>query len=125
MKGEWSLDSMYKGFEDPKFVSELKRLEELKAEFERAVTELPDRSEKENLRVLIPLLEEKFILTSMLSAYCEFRRSVNTSDGDAASYGGKIALAAGSIAAYFGADLFKVAVVACAVVFGAELVIFM
>ncbi|MBQ7118703.1 MAG: AzlD domain-containing protein [Oscillospiraceae bacterium] len=38
---------------------------------------------------------------------------------------GGAALAAGSIAAYFGADLFKVAVVACTVVFGAELVIFM
>lgn len=98
MKGDWSLDSMYKGYDDPKFAAELKRLEELKGELEDAVKEMPNRSEKENLRVLIPLLEEKFILVSMLSAYCEFRRSVNTSDGDAASHGGRIALLAGSLA---------------------------
>ncbi len=38
---------------------------------------------------------------------------------------GGIALVAGSIAAWFGADLFKVAVIACVVVFISELVIFL
>ena len=38
---------------------------------------------------------------------------------------GGIALFAGTVAAWLGADLFKVAVIACAVVFLSELVIFM
>lgn len=97
-EGRWNLDVLYTGFDSDKFKSDMARLEAVNGLLAEEAKRLGSRSPKENLMAIVPLLEERRLLSGALSDYCLFRQTADTSDGDAASANGRVNMLSGAAA---------------------------
>ena len=82
MNKEWSLEALYKGFEDEAFLSDFQQLKDLISEFKNYVKNMDkDQGEKE-IPSIINYLEEYTLLSSKLFSYLSLRQSTNTTDSE-------------------------------------------
>ena len=90
MNSEWSLDELYKGFDDPKFVSDFAKVDELVARNNELAEKIKDMDGKEAVLSYITLGEEFNRLVRDLFSYASLRSSANTKDAEAASCIGRL-----------------------------------
>lgn len=90
MYNNWSLDILYRGIDDPKLETDMKRLEELLGLLNNAVEALDANDAASSLRRVIEVKEELTVTVRRLAGYFSLRRSANSSDADGASYQTKI-----------------------------------
>ncbi|MEG0468379.1 MAG: M3 family oligoendopeptidase [Longicatena sp.] len=83
---EWSLDALYKGYEDPKFKEDMKQLHALHDELETFTTTLNTQSVAQAIKQSIALLEKECDLSYRLRMYTVLRQSVDTSDTSTLGY---------------------------------------
>lgn len=90
MNSEWSLDELYKGFDDPKFVSDFARVDEMIARSNELAEEIGNLDGKEAVLRYIALQEEFSLLVHDLYSYASLRSSANTKDAEGASCIGRL-----------------------------------
>ena len=90
MNYEWSLDALYKGYDDPKFAEDMKKLDESIARTNRFAEEISSLPPKEALLEYIRQGEEDELLISRLYSYASLRSSANTKDTESASVIGRL-----------------------------------
>ena len=90
MYNNWSLDVLYRGIDDPKLETDMKRLEELLGLLNNAVEALDANDAASSLRRVIEVKEELTVTVRRLAGYFSLRRSADSSDADGASYQTKI-----------------------------------
>lgn len=83
---EWSLDALYKGFEDEKFHSDMEELRHVVDKTNELAENLDTEHEKETCLAIIQLREQQTLLAYKLIEYLNLRQSVNTKDAQAVSY---------------------------------------
>ncbi len=81
MNSEWSLDILYKGFEDPKYKEDREKFLELTGTIKGFSETLQSGQEEATLLQAIDYLEQYQVLGNRLGFYLMLRQSVNTSDG--------------------------------------------
>lgn len=86
MNSEWSLEVLYKGFDDPKFAQDLKLLYEKLAAYKEAAAKLCEMEPKEGLECILKLKEEYMLTAKRLLSFSSLTKSANTADGQAANY---------------------------------------
>lgn len=92
MNKEWSLDRLYLGFDDPKFIADEARLDALIAEFSSfAATLNPSSDAASAVRRGLELNVEISALADLIFGYPQLRQSVNTSDAEATAAIGRLA----------------------------------
>ena len=74
MKETWSLDNIYKGYDDPKYIEDEKKLDEVIEEMNNFNIQDDDKA---NLSGIIDLFERQYKLVYQMSLYNELRQSVN------------------------------------------------
>ena len=88
---------LYKGFDDPKFQEDFKKVDEICAKVNAFAAELPGGDAKENLLTYIKLSEQMSEMIYTMGLYANLRQSVNTSDSESMAYMGQLmAKAAGT-----------------------------
>ncbi len=90
MNSVWSLDKLYKGYDDPNFLEDIKKVDTIVDELNNFVLTLKENETQKNLLKAIELLEAQRRLFSKLFSFASLRQSVNTKDADSASYLGKL-----------------------------------
>lgn len=86
MGGEWSLEVLYKGYEDPAFQEDLKRLDEGNQQFRKMAAETGTMNGKEAVLRIMEAWEDYRVLFSRLFSFVMLRQSVNTTDTETANY---------------------------------------
>lgn len=79
---EWSLDSLYKSFQDENFSLDIEKLKKLIEEFKSYVNALEETNPKEEVKTLINYLENISVTTRKIGAYISLRQSTNTTDSE-------------------------------------------
>ena len=100
MNAQWNLDKLYKGFDDPKFVSDEAKLDLLIQEN----VELSQRLEGDPLEILkkvVTLLLSIQSLTDSLFNYPSLRQSANTSDAESTAVMGRLSQKCSALSAPF------------------------
>lgn len=83
MNKEWSLDALYKGYQDPKYQEDKEGLEKLTRDLDSFCDSLMENKEEEaTLLSAIDYLEQYQLLATKLSYYVALRLSVNTTDSE-------------------------------------------
>lgn len=90
MKNEWSLDVLYKGYQDKAFQNDIAQLKELITAIKEYVGKLANVSPNEALLSLINYLEEYKVLYGKLTAYLLLRQSTNTTDSETTALLGRL-----------------------------------
>lgn len=86
MNKEWSLDVLYKGYNDPKYKEDKEGLRKLIQAIETFCNTLKDSNEEEATFVkAVDYMEELQLLASRLGSYVFSREAVNTSDSETAN----------------------------------------
>lgn len=83
---EWSLDALYKGYDDPQFKEDLARMDHIHESLKDFCAGLPYEDEETALKDAIALLEEEYEYSYRLHLYTILRQSVDTSDRETLSY---------------------------------------
>ena len=91
MNSKWSLDVLYKGFDDPKFSEDLISFEKKAMELSELSKKLSHENEREDLLQIVKLLEEFELLEKHLSCFGFLSQSTNTADAKAAAAIDKVA----------------------------------
>ena len=91
MNAEWSLDVLYKGFDDPKFSEDLTSFEKKAKELDELSKTLSHENEKEDLLKIVKVLEEFELLQKHLSCFGFLSQSTNTANAKAAAAIDKVA----------------------------------
>lgn len=86
MGGEWSLEVLYKGYEDPAFQEDLKRLDEGNRQFRKMAAETGTMNGKEAVLRIMEAWEDYRVLFARLFSFVMLRQSVNTTDTETANY---------------------------------------
>ena len=90
MNYEWSLDVLYKGYDDPKFAEDSAKLDEAIARTNRFADEIDSMPPREALLEYIKQGEEDELLISRLFSFASLRTSANTKDVESASVSGRL-----------------------------------
>lgn len=90
MNYEWSLDVLYKGYDDPKFAEDSAKLDEAIARTNRFADEITSMPPREALLEYIKQGEEDELLISRLFSFASLRTSANTKDVESASVSGRL-----------------------------------
>ncbi len=90
MNSVWSLDKLYTGYNDPKFIEDLSKVDACINEMNNFVNDLEKNEASNNLLKAIEILEEQEKLFTKLFSFASLRQSVNTKDVDSASYLGRL-----------------------------------
>ncbi len=90
MNSEWSLDILYKGFDDPKFAGDMAKLDELIAALNALPAEFPELEPKAALLKYLSTREELSSVIMDLFSYANLRSSANTRDSEAQSVIGRL-----------------------------------
>ncbi len=90
MNKEWSLDVLYKGYDDPEFKRDLAAVDDAVKKFNEAVAAIGPKPAAETLKEILGLVEEQSKLLSNLFQFCALKQSCNTKDADAAAYMGRL-----------------------------------
>ncbi|MGF7143130.1 pepF/M3 family oligoendopeptidase [Anaerotaenia torta] len=86
MNKEWSLDILYKGFQDEAYLQDKARLQTLTEEIDAFSAGLAQAADEEAaLKKAVDYMEQYELLASKLGSYVELRQSVNTADGEIAN----------------------------------------
>ena len=85
MNSEWSLDILYKGFDDPKFKEDLTSFEKKAKELDELSKTLSHENEKKDLLQIVKVLEEFELLEKHLSCFGSLSQSTNTANAKAAA----------------------------------------
>lgn len=91
MNSEWSLDVIYKGYDDPKYKEDKINLGKIIKELE-SLCNMGDKPELEEQFLLraVDSLENYTLISYMLSAYVSLRQSVNTSESETVNQSNEI-----------------------------------
>lgn len=90
MYDKWSLEVLYSGFDDPKFQSDLNKLDELIEVKNAFAATLGEKDARTTAKEAL-LFTEKFTeVFYSLMEYCSLRQSADTNDGEAVSYYGRV-----------------------------------
>lgn len=84
MNGEWSLEKLYKGFDDPAYAEDEKKLAELIEKLD-AFSKDPQGTPTEVLKNGVSLFQDIEYTASKLYDFAGLRQSVNTSDAEASA----------------------------------------
>lgn len=98
MNGEWSLEKLYKGFDDPAYAEDEKKLAELIEKLD-AFSKDPQGTPAEVLKTVVNLLRDIEYMASKLFDFAGLRQSVNTSDAEASAACGRLYQMTAGIAA--------------------------
>ncbi len=90
MNGQWNLERLYLGFDDPKYQADFEHLKELADNYNAFAQNLADQEPLDGLKAGILLQEQFHALAETLYLYCELRSSVNALDTEADSHGGRV-----------------------------------
>ena len=90
MNYEWSLDVLYKGYDDPKFAEDIASLDRSLALTNQFADEIASMQPREALLEYIRNSEEDTLLISRLYSYASLRSSANTKDTESASVIGRL-----------------------------------
>ncbi len=99
MNGQWNLEVLYKGFDDPQYVADFAKMEALLRDFAAFSEGLEKMEPAEGLRQSIAKQEELEETIMKLVSYASLRQSANTRDSDAGSQMGRIMAAYSAVAA--------------------------
>ena len=86
MNKEWSLDLLYKSFQDESFSSDIKSLEALIQTFKDFVKGLNVNDPNKEIPNLINYMENIYILANKLGDYVSLRQSTDTKDSETISF---------------------------------------
>ena len=90
MKDTWSLDILYKGYDDPAFLADLEKLDTCVTDCNKLSETLSDNDTKTNLHKIIEVLEELQLLSYKLFAFVNLRQACDTADPTTAAFIDKI-----------------------------------
>lgn len=90
MNSEWSLDVLYKGYDDPKFIADFAKVDEVVSNTKAFAAKMNDMDPKEALLTYIHESETNSQLFSDLFSYASLRSSTNTKDAESASVIGRL-----------------------------------
>ena len=90
MEHVWSLDSVYRGFEDPAFAADLECVKKKIAQFTALTGELTAKEPLEVLRTGISLQEDINALAQKMSMYASLRQYADSRDAQAQSQLGRL-----------------------------------
>ena len=90
MYDRWSLDVLYSGFEDPKFQSEFKQLDEFVEKFKNTAESLGSKDERTTTKEALTLIEDYHRIFNRLVNYCALRQNADTNDGESVSNLGRL-----------------------------------
>ncbi|MGB8455187.1 MAG: M3 family oligoendopeptidase [Anaerocolumna sp.] len=90
MNSEWSLDILYKGYQDDTFKKDFEKLNELIQTIKEYVSALNRHTKEIAVPTLISYLEKYSVLITKLSSYLLLRQSTNTTDSETTALLGKI-----------------------------------
>lgn len=89
MNKEWSLEKLYRGYDDPKFAADEAKLDQLLKDYEEFAGHL-EGEPKDVLRQAVRLNQELSAVTDSLYSFASLQQSVNTSDAASAAVIGRI-----------------------------------
>lgn len=89
MNKEWSLEKLYKGYDDPKFAADEARLDQLLKDY-AALAENLDGDAAEVLKKAVVLNQELEAVTGNLFSFASLQQAVNTSDAASAAVMGRV-----------------------------------
>ncbi len=89
MNSEWSLDILYKGYQDEAFINDFEKMNALIQTIKGYVSKLNKCTPETAVPVLISYLEEYFVLAGKLNSYLILRQSTNTTDSETTALLGK------------------------------------
>ena len=95
MKDTWSLDILYKGYDDT-FQKDIKAFEKSVKQCDELAASLSHDNEKETLVNILKTMEEMALLHMRLGEYTALRQSTNTTDSQTAAYDSQITRIASS-----------------------------
>jgi pepF/M3 family oligoendopeptidase len=90
MNSEWSLNVLYKGFQDENFTTDFKKLNDITTTIKDYVVQLGKTNPQEELPKIIAYLEDYYVLSCKLNFYSMLRQSTNTTDSETAAILGKL-----------------------------------
>lgn len=90
MNDTWSLDVLYRGYDDPKFLEDLKKADQICDNMNELSKTLSKYETKDALNRIVDVLEEMTAIAESLGVYCSLRQSVNTEDAQSVSYLGQL-----------------------------------
>ncbi len=86
MNENWSLDALYTGYEDPKFINDLQAYKQLSNDYHNILDTLSHDNDIQSVKAIIQHMSVFAELEYRLFAYVNLRQSVNTIEQEAASY---------------------------------------
>lgn len=90
MNNEWSLDVFYKGYDDPEFLADISKLEEVAAGLGDKLEKAKTMDDVNGLVTVLTAQEEYANVAVKLFSYLGLRQSVNTTDVDTNNYINKV-----------------------------------
>lgn len=85
MNGEWSLEALYSGYEDPAYLADEQEADRLGEQINALAETMEERSAGENLLTVLPMLEKEAELYDKLFNFSALRQEANTADEKSAS----------------------------------------
>ena len=98
MNGQWNLEVLYKGFDDPQYIADFAKMEEKLQAFVAFADGIDKMDPAEGLHQSIEKQEELEEIIMKLVSYASLRQSANTRDQDAGSQMGRIMAAYSAVA---------------------------
>ena len=90
MYDKWSLDILYSGFEDPKFIADVEKTDSFIERFDAYAATLGSKDAKTTITEILELNEEYILHISRLFNYCSLVQTTDTTNPDCASYLGQL-----------------------------------
>lgn len=90
MNGEWSLEVLYKGYDDPKFKEDMHSFDALCEEVNALAQSLEGQDGAQGVRAIVDCLEKFEALAANLLIFAELKQSVNTRDNESTSIMGQM-----------------------------------
>ena len=90
MYDTWSLDVLYTGFDDPKFLSDVEKTDEFVKKYEEYASTLGSKDEKTTVTEILELNEAYTEHIHSLFNYCALRQHSETTNPDCPSYLGQL-----------------------------------
>lgn len=92
MNQEWSLDKLYKGYDDPAFIRDMEALPEKIEAYRQMAASLGEGDVKEQLIAALKAEEELSLFLGRLELFPDLKSEANTADEQAAAFKAKIAM---------------------------------
>lgn len=90
MKDTWSLDALYKGFDDPQFLKDSETMKLLVQEINALPVTLSHNHEEQGILAILEKEEAFQVLTSKLGSYISLRQATDTSNAETVALMGRL-----------------------------------